>query len=326
MKKYFLLSTGFVILLGGFSLAGAQCPEDPNDSGVCDTVYVEAYPADQIQLPASFYFLRVPIYVTHDIPNPQIDSVAAFIMVLCYEHTNPSKYCSLSSYWNNTNLYPFPATERSVFRHFVEGYDTVMYNWMMNLSQQEMGLEWDTRVLDLDGTCHFWFALYPTGSQDQRFGEGSRVLVTTMTFKVQDTTTICIDTCFWPIPEGPLMFSRSDAVGYAPRHNMPYCFVFQTSNRGDVNGDGVITVVDALYMLNYLFRHGPPPVSFEAGDANCDGDHGALDVVFLLNYLFRHGPSPLDACALGASSLLGLETFPASSSHQAASNRLPLAK
>ncbi|NIN00823.1 MAG: DUF1565 domain-containing protein [candidate division Zixibacteria bacterium] len=65
-----------------------------------------------------------------------------------------------------------------------------------------------------------------------------------------------------------------------------------TPSRGDANGDGQINVGDALYMLNYLFRHGPSPVSFEAGDANCDYDHGALDVVFLLNYLFRGGPPP----------------------------------
>jgi len=292
MRKFLSLLIFGLFLFGVTITTLAQCPEQPNDNGLCDTFYVEVYPQDRVNLPHSPIFVRVPIYVTHDIPNPQIDSVAAFIMILCYERTNPTKYCSLNTHWNNTNLYPQPGIDRSVFRHFTEWEDTVIHNWMMDLAEQEMGLEWDTRVLDLDGTSHFWFALYPTGYQDQMFGEGSRVLMATMTFKVEDTTTICIDTCFWPPAISPLVFCRCDAVDYCPRHSMPYCFSIEVSDRGDANGDGAITVVDALYMLNYLFRHGPPPVSFEAGDANCDGDHGALDVIYLLNYLFRGGPPP----------------------------------
>ncbi|NIN00825.1 MAG: hypothetical protein GTO24_22910 [candidate division Zixibacteria bacterium] len=292
MRKHLLVFATGLIFFGLTAFARSQCPEDPNDSGVCDTFYVEVYPDDQVNLPDSFFLVRVPFYVTHDVPDPQIDSISAFVIFLCYQHTNPDKYCSLTNYWNNVSLPPFPGTDRSVFRHFIEGEDTLIHNWMMDLSQQDLLLEWDTRALNLDGTSHFWFALYPTGSEDQRFGEGSRVLLATMTFKVQDTTTICIDSCFAPIPIGPLKFTRSDACSYVPRHNMPYCFSVQVSDRGDANGDGQVNVSDALYMLNYLFRHGPPPVSFEAGDANCDDDHGAMDVIFLLNYLFRGGPAP----------------------------------
>jgi hypothetical protein len=292
MKKAIFVLAAVTILIGMSSLAGAQCPESPNDNGLCDTFYVEVYPRDQVCLPGSGFFVRFPIYVTHDVPNPVIDSVCAMVLPLCYEHSNPGKYCSLSYYWNNADLYPSPITDRSAFRHFIQGGDTVIHNWMMDLSQKGTGLEWDTRIFHLDGTSKIWVSLFPTGSRDQRFGEGSRVLLATFTFKLEDTTTICIDTCMWPPESRGVVFSRSDAVTYNPRTNLPYCASIQFSDRGDANGDGVITVVDALYILNYLFRHGPPPVSFEAGDANCDGDHGALDVVYLLNYLFRRGPSP----------------------------------
>jgi hypothetical protein len=60
-------------------------------------------------------------------------------------------------------------------------------------------------------------------------------------------------------------------------------------HRGDANGDGVIDISDVVYLLNYLFAHGPAPVPLEAGDCNCDG---VVDVVYLLNYLFAHGPAP----------------------------------
>lgn len=79
---------------------------------------------------------------------------------------------------------------------------------------------------------------------------------------------------------------------YIPRTNMPYSVGVQVSERGDANGDGVINIADVMYMINYLYRSGPPPISFEASDANCDDDHGIPDVVYLINYLFRCGPPP----------------------------------
>jgi hypothetical protein len=201
------------------------CPEDANDLGQCDTFYTEVYPPDQLFEGSPPYFMRFPIYVTHDEntqPNGEPDSIAMFQIMLCYEHSNSSTYCSVSGYWNNTNVYPSPDIDRSVFRHFVEDGDTVVHNWMMDLSQRGMGLDWDTRVLDLDGISHFWFALFPSGSQDQRFGEGSRVLLATITFKVGDTTTVCLDSCFTPVGGG-IWFARSDAVSYHPRHFLPVC-------------------------------------------------------------------------------------------------------
>jgi hypothetical protein len=204
----------------------AACPEDANDLGECDTIYTEVYPPDQLFEGSPPYFVRFPIYVTHDQntqPNGEPDSIAAFQIILSWEHSNASKYCSLSDYWNNTALYPYPNTDRSVFRHFMGNGDTLIHNWMMDLSQEEMGLEWDTRILDLYGNSHFWFALFPTGSPDQRFGEGSRVLLATATFKLEDTTTVCIDTCFWPAGYGGVTFVRSDAVTYRPRHLYPVC-------------------------------------------------------------------------------------------------------
>ncbi len=62
--------------------------------------------------------------------------------------------------------------------------------------------------------------------------------------------------------------------------------------RGDVNGDGEISLVDVVYLINYLFNGGPDPVPWESGDVNCDGEVNIPDVVYLINYLFKNGPPP----------------------------------
>jgi hypothetical protein len=161
---------------------------------------------------------------------------------------------------------------------------------MMDLSEQGTGLDWDTRILYLAGQGMIMCSLVPTGTQDQRFCGGSRVLVATLTFTLEDTTTICLDTTHFPV--GYHAFARADAVTYIPRDNMPYCTSIELSEHGDANGDGVINLADVMYMINYLYRSGPYPASFEAGDANCDGDHGILDVVILINFLYKGGRHP----------------------------------
>jgi hypothetical protein len=62
--------------------------------------------------------------------------------------------------------------------------------------------------------------------------------------------------------------------------------------RGDVNGDGIVDASDLVYLLNYLFVHGPAPVPLSEADVTCDGIVDASDLVYLLNYLFVHGPEP----------------------------------
>ena len=60
---------------------------------------------------------------------------------------------------------------------------------------------------------------------------------------------------------------------------------------GDANADGLVTVSDVIYLINYLFKGGIEPVPYEAGDVNCDGKVTVADVVYLINYLFKGGPS-----------------------------------
>jgi C1A family cysteine protease len=64
---------------------------------------------------------------------------------------------------------------------------------------------------------------------------------------------------------------------------------------GDPNGDKTINVGDVVYLVNYLYKGGPPPDCepiTSCGDSNLDGTINVGDAVYLVNYLFRGGPTP----------------------------------
>jgi hypothetical protein len=225
MKRNLLVSAWLVVefaLLAGH--AWAQCPEDPNDNGMCDTLYIEIWPGDE--MPCVFpHHARFPIRVTSDIPDPGLDSLSGIVIPLSFTSTNPLANAQIEPARNTTDLYPMPDLDNSIFRHLPSMSDAQERNFMMDYAEQMIDLEWDTRILDLGTGDHFWLSIVPTGTADQRFPGGSRVLTATMTLTIEDTTSICIDSSFWP-PTGRLAFSRMDAVTYFPRHFLPVYHAF----------------------------------------------------------------------------------------------------
>ncbi len=66
---------------------------------------------------------------------------------------------------------------------------------------------------------------------------------------------------------------------------------------GDANNDGSVNISDAVYIINYAFGGGPPPVpQVCAGDANGDGSVNISDAVYIINYAFGGGPAPVEDC------------------------------
>ncbi|MBI4601960.1 MAG: thrombospondin type 3 repeat-containing protein [Planctomycetes bacterium] len=63
-------------------------------------------------------------------------------------------------------------------------------------------------------------------------------------------------------------------------------------HRADPNHDGRTDISDGVYLVNFLFRGGPPPPCLESADANNDGDVDISDPIWTLGYLFRASPPP----------------------------------
>ncbi len=62
---------------------------------------------------------------------------------------------------------------------------------------------------------------------------------------------------------------------------------------GDANGDKAVDILDAVYLVGFKFRGGPPPAVLGTGDPNADGEVNVLDIIYLVDFLYRGGPAPL---------------------------------
>lgn len=65
---------------------------------------------------------------------------------------------------------------------------------------------------------------------------------------------------------------------------------------GDVDGNQIVTISDALYLINYIFSGGSAPMSLVAADPNCTENVNISDVVYLINYISSGGAAPCAAC------------------------------
>ncbi len=62
---------------------------------------------------------------------------------------------------------------------------------------------------------------------------------------------------------------------------------------GDVDNDGLgPNVADLTYLVDYVFKGGPPPPVFSAGDVDGSGEINVADLTYLVDYVFKGGPEP----------------------------------
>ena len=92
-------------------------------------------------------------------------------------------------------------------------------------------------------------------------------------------------------PSGGLTFFDMDGLPIYPTYSSPGEWPIAIVC-GDADGDGAISVADAVYVINYVFKGGPAPRPLQAGDANCGGSTDLADAVYLINYIFKGGPQP----------------------------------
>jgi serine protease AprX len=62
--------------------------------------------------------------------------------------------------------------------------------------------------------------------------------------------------------------------------------------RGDADNSGIINIVDVSYLIKFLYKGGPAPITLSAGDANSSLGINILDASFLISYLYKGGPAP----------------------------------
>ncbi len=65
---------------------------------------------------------------------------------------------------------------------------------------------------------------------------------------------------------------------------------------GDADGNDLISIGDAVFIINYIFGGGPAPDPPAAGDADCTGGVSIGDAVYLISYIFGGGPIPCLSC------------------------------
>jgi hypothetical protein len=80
-------------------------------------------------------------------------------------------------------------------------------------------------------------------------------------------------------------------VSYAPVI-VPGSVTIQSGIRGDADNSGEINIVDVSYIINYLYKDGPAPITVKAGDADSNEAINLLDATYLIDYLYKDGPSP----------------------------------
>jgi hypothetical protein len=269
MRKHFVLAL-LILALPFPDYSWAQCPEDSLDLGLCDTLQVVFWPETDTCLVSCWYggcdtscindpgedfprFLFVPILVTHDsntfwweAQSEWVqDSICAFVIPLAFTHSNPTAYCSLSTYWNTGAVIIYdPNFGRSIWRHFQPS--ELDSNRMAWLAGQFLSWEWSTRMIEMTSDsswyhyeddsvftpAHAWMSFIASSPFNRRWWEGDKTLLATLTFTIQDTMTICIDSAWWP-PSGELSFTRFDSRVYVPRHDLPQCIWVGASNQPD---------------------------------------------------------------------------------------------
>lgn len=62
---------------------------------------------------------------------------------------------------------------------------------------------------------------------------------------------------------------------------------------GDANGSGSVNILDATFIINYLYKSGAAPSPPESADANGNGSINILDATYILTYLYKSGPEPI---------------------------------
>lgn len=97
---------------------------------------------------------------------------------------------------------------------------------------------------------------------------------------------------------GTVYFWRVRGMTACPDNPWSNTFSFKACSRqpGDVDGNGIVTISDAVYLITFIFSNGPMPTPQEAGDSDCNAIVNVSDAVRVIGYIFSSGVAPCGPC------------------------------
>ncbi len=108
--------------------------------------------------------------------------------------------------------------------------------------------------------------------------------------------TVCLSWEKVPGPPADSMAVKMMTIGYLDTTKVSWedgSLTVLTGICGDVSNNGRINALDITYLINYLYKHGPPPPIPYLADCNGRAGINALDVTYLINYLYKGGADPV---------------------------------
>lgn len=108
-----------------------------------------------------------------------------------------------------------------------------------------------------------------------------------------------------PMPEGPLDFGAEVVTVVDSLIDFPlseftegdvYVIAVLPLNCGDADGNDLVNISDAGFLIAYIFGGGPAPDPLLAGDADCNDLVNISDAVYLITYIFGGAPEPCADC------------------------------
>jgi hypothetical protein len=158
------------------------------------------------------------------------------------------------------------------------------FNDIWNFMNCWYGFSWDGLLPDTINHTTASLTGWPSGLGEK--------LYIKFAFITEETGVFCVDSLDHPNDAYDWLF---DPVGSNYPFNGPYCWTIATPPFmcGDADNNGVISLLDVTYLINFLYKGGPPLSTPEAGDADGNGRLDLLDIVYLINYLYMGGPYPL---------------------------------
>jgi hypothetical protein len=126
-------------------------------------------------------------------------------------------------------------------------------------------------------------------STDRTFATYTEVTgISDMFYVVPDSVPLAVTTWFWRVQKVGAGGSQS---------GFQSAFELGLFVAGDQVMDLGVTAADVIWLVNYIFKGGPPPMPCQAaGDVTCDGSVTSADIIHLVNYTFKSGALP---CEIG---------------------------